>query len=122
LGICCFFTKNADHRNNQEWIKFANNKQRGQTDLIAEAESGGNGAKECLVKLSRDILIKHNPHLQDKPKNLKERQYEESQSSKIAAYIEINTQTLSKNQSLLDFAKCLQQLDESKKVFLDSIN
>ena len=27
LGICCFFTKNADHRNNQEWIKFAKSKQ-----------------------------------------------------------------------------------------------
>jgi len=79
--------------------------------LIAEAESGGNGVKECLVKLSREILIKHNSNLQDKPKNLKDRQYEESQSSKIAAYIEINNQTLRRNNSLLDFVKCLQQLD-----------
>jgi hypothetical protein len=69
LGICCFFTKN-DHRNNQEWIKFAKSKQRGQTDLIAEAESGGRGAKEFLVKASQEILIKHNPNLRDKPKNL----------------------------------------------------
>ncbi|WP_157749987.1 hypothetical protein [Dolichospermum compactum] len=55
---------------------------------------------------------------------MKERQYEESQSSKIAAYIEINNQTLRKNKSLLDFAKCLQQLDidENKQVFLDDIN
>ena len=111
LGICCFFTKNADHRNHPEWIKFANSKQRGQTDLIAEAESGGRGVKECLVKLSREILIKHNPNLQDKPKNLKEREYEESQSSNIAAYIEINNQTLRKNNSLVEFATCLQQLD-----------
>ena len=123
LGICCFFTKNADHRNHPEWIKFANSKQRGQTDLIAEAESGGRGVKECLVKLSREILIKHNPNLQDKPKNLKEREYEESQSSNIAAYIEINNQTLRKNNSLVEFAKCLQKLvDENKQVFLDDIN
>lgn len=111
LGICCFFTKNADHRNNQEWIKFAKSKQRGQTDLIAEAESGGKGAKEFLVKASREILIKHNPNLRDKPKNLKESQYEESQSSKIAKYIEIDDQTLRRNKSLLEFATCLQQLD-----------
>lgn len=110
LGICCFFTKN-DHRNNQEWIKFAKSKQRGQTDLIAEAESGGRGAKEFLVKASQEILIKHNPNLRDKPKNLKESQYEESQSSKIAKYIEIDDQTLRRNKSLLEFATCLQQLD-----------
>ncbi|MDD1415629.1 hypothetical protein MEN41_13625 [Dolichospermum sp. ST_con] len=91
--------------------------------MIAEAESGGNGAKECLVKLSREILIKHNSNLQDKPKNLKEREYEESQSSKIAAYIEINNQTLRKNNSLVEFAKCLQKLvNENKQVFLDDIN
>jgi predicted ATPase len=43
---------------------------------------------------------------------------------KLAAYIEINNQTLRKNKSLLDFAKCLQQLDvnENKQVFLDDIN
>ena len=111
LGICCFFTKNADHRNNRKWIDFANSKQRGQTDLIAEAESGGRGAKECLVKASQEILIKHNPNLTDKHKNLKASQYEESQSSKIAEYLEIDYQTLRRNKSLLDFATCLHQLD-----------
>ena len=110
LGICCFFTKNADHRNNRKWIDFAKSKQRGQTDLIAEAESGGKGAKECLVKASREILIKHNPNLTDKHKNLKASQYEESQSSKIAEYLEIDYQTLRRNKSLLDFATCLHQL------------
>ncbi|MBD2441718.1 hypothetical protein H6G25_00480 [Dolichospermum sp. FACHB-1091] len=109
LGICCSFTNN-DHRNNQEWIKFAKSKQRGQTDLIAEAESGGKGAKEFLVKASREILIKHNPNLRDKPKNLKESQYEESQSSEIAKYIKIDYETLGRNKSLLDFATCLHQL------------
>ncbi|MBK1986477.1 hypothetical protein A0J48_002760 [Sphaerospermopsis aphanizomenoides BCCUSP55] len=110
LGICCYFTKNADNRKNKEWIRFANSKQRGQTDLIAEAEAGGNGAKECLTELSNQILIKSNPHLKDKLKNLEERKYQESQSFKIAEYIEINHQTLNKNQSLLEFSQCLQQL------------
>lgn len=115
LGICCYFTKNADNRNNKEWIRFAKSKQRGQTDLIAEAESGGNSAKECLTELSTQILIKINPNLKDKPKNLEDRKYQESQSSNIAEYIEINHQTLKKNKSLLEFAQCLQQLANGQK-------
>ncbi|MFN7200698.1 MAG: hypothetical protein ACK5VD_00705 [Aphanizomenon sp.] len=118
LGICCFFTENTDHRNNRKWTDFANSKQRGLTDLIAEAESGGRGAKECLVKASREILIKHNPNLTDKHKNLKASQYEESQSSKIAEYLEIDYQTLRRNKSLLDFATCLHQLDAYFFIFI----
>ncbi|MBD2663987.1 hypothetical protein B6N60_03592 [Richelia sinica FACHB-800] len=115
LGICCYFTNNADNRDNQQWIKFANKRQHGQTDLIAEAESGGNGAKEYLEELSKEILIKKNPDFKDKPRNLEERKYRESQSSKIAEYIEINNQTLKKNKSLLEFAKCLEQLADSRQ-------
>lgn len=114
LGICCHFTKNADHRNNQEWIKFANSQQRGQTDLIAEAVSGGNGAKECLIDFSSQILIKINPHLKNKPRNLKESEYQENQSSKVAQYIEINNQTIKRNKSLHEFAQCLKELAEDK--------
>jgi hypothetical protein len=43
--------------------------------------------------------------------NLKEREYQESQSSKIVEYIEIDYQTLRKNNSLVEFANCLHQLD-----------
>ncbi len=35
LGICCYFTKNNDHRNENKWIKFAKRKQLGKTDTIA---------------------------------------------------------------------------------------
>lgn len=112
LGICCYFTKNAENRNNQDWIKFARRKQPGQTNLIEEAELGGKNAKEYLVELSREILIKNNPNLKNKEKNLKASQYSEDRSPKIAEYIEINRETINKNGSLAEFAQCLKQLAE----------
>ena len=87
LGICCYFTKNNETRNNEEWIKFAKRKQPGKTNLIEEAELGGKNAKEYLVELSREILIKINPNLKNKAQNLKERQYSEDGCPEVAKYI-----------------------------------
>lgn len=114
LGICCYFTKNAESRNNQDWIKFARRKQLGKTNFIEEAEIGGKNAKEYLVELSREILVRINPNLRNKPQNLKERQYSEEQSPKIAKYIEINRETINRNESLAEFAQCLKQLAETE--------
>ncbi|XWK86044.1 MAG: hypothetical protein U7127_17675 [Phormidium sp.] len=114
LGICCYFTKNSENRNNQDWIKFARRKQPGKTNLIEEAEIGGKNAKEYLVELSREILIKNNPNLRNKGDNLKSSQYSEDQSPKIAQYIEINRETINRNDSLAEFAQCLKQLAETE--------
>lgn len=110
LSICCYFTKNYETRDNQEWIKFASQKQLGKTNLIEEAELGGKNAKEYLEKLSREILIKMNPNLKRKHQNLKERQYSEDKSSEVAKYIEISNQTIKRNESLEEFAQYLKQL------------
>jgi gamma-glutamyl phosphate reductase len=112
LGICCYYTKNCETRNSQEWIEFAKRKQPGRTDLIEEAEIGGKNAKEYLEKLSKEILIKINPNLKNKPQNLKERQYREEKSLEIAKCIEINNQTIKRNVSLEEFAYCLKRLAE----------
>jgi hypothetical protein len=114
LGVCCYFTKNTESRNNQDWIKFARRKQLGKTDLIEEAELGGKNAKEYLVELSREILIKINPNLRNKPQNLKERQYSEDRSPEVAKHIEINRETIDRNESLAEFAQCLKQLAETE--------
>jgi hypothetical protein len=82
LGICCYFTKNQQTRSDPQWVKWAQKYQKGKTDLIIEAESGGKNAKEYLKDLSKLILKKHNPQL--KPKDLKKLQYEENYSDKIA--------------------------------------
>ena len=110
LGICCYYTKNPETRNREEWIKFAKRQQPGKTNLIEEAELGGKNAKEYLEELSRDILIKINPNLKNKPQNLKERQYTEDKSSEIAECLEMSNQTIKRNESLEEFAQCLKQL------------
>lgn len=78
LGICCYFTENPENRNNPDWINFAKRQQPGKTNLIAESESGGKGAKEFLEKLSKAILTKKNPNLKNKPNNLKAMKYDEN--------------------------------------------
>jgi hypothetical protein len=104
LGICCYFTtKNQQTRSDPQWVKFAKKHQIGKTDLIIEAESGGKNAKEYLVDLSKLILKKINPRL--KPKDLKKLQYEENYSDKIAKELEINHQTIARNDSLSEFAQ-----------------
>lgn len=114
LGICCYFTKNAETRSSEEWIKFAKRKQPGKTNLIEEAELGGKNAKEYLESLSQEILIKINPKLKNKLQNLKERQYSEDKSPEVAKYIEISSQTIKRNESLEEFARRLQVLAESE--------
>lgn len=120
LGICCYFTKNIENRANRQWIDFANRKQLGKTNLIAEATPGAKNAKEYLEELSKEILIKKNPNLRDKPRNLKELQYDEKQSPEIAKVIDITNQTIRRNDSLAEFAQCLKQLAEDKSVNADS--
>ncbi|MEA5616998.1 hypothetical protein VB711_03950 [Cronbergia sp. UHCC 0137] len=110
LGICCYFTKNDKTRQENKWISFTRGIQLGQTDLIAEAESGGKGAKEYLVKISKEILIKKNPNLKDKHENLKKLKYDENESHEIAKFIEISHQTITRNQSLAEFAKTLKEV------------
>lgn len=110
LGICCYFTGNAKARNNEKWIKFARKKQIGKTNLIEEANAGGKGAKEYLVQLSKEILIEKNPDLKKKPKNLKQSQYDEKESPKVAECLEINSNIIKRNDSLEEFAECLKQI------------
>jgi hypothetical protein len=103
LGICCYFTKNQQTRSDPQWVKLAQKYQKGGTDLIIEAESGGKNAKEYLVDFSKVILKKINPKL--KSKDLKKSQYEENYSDKIAEKLEINNRTIARNNSLNEFAQ-----------------
>ena len=114
LGICCYFTKNQQTRIDPQWVKLAKKYQIGTTDLIIEAESGGKNAKEYLVDFSKVILKKIN--LQLKPKDLKKSQYEENYSDKIAEKLEINNQTISRNDSLTEFAKYFRKVAPNSQV------
>ncbi len=106
LGICCYYTKNNNTRNKEDWISFARKHQKGKTEDIIEAEAGGKGAKEYLEDLSKAINKKINPKLKDK--DLKNKKYTESESPNIMRYIEINSQTINRNDSLKEFATYFQ--------------
>jgi len=109
LGICCYFKKDENIRNKQDWIEFAKRNQRGNTDLIAEAIPGGKGAKEYLMKILSDRINSNNSNINPiLSKKLKEKRYKESDSPQVAKYIEISKQTLVRNESLREFAKYLQ--------------
>jgi len=108
LGICCYFTKDEKTRIKKDWIEFSTKNQHGNTELIVESVLGGKGAKEYLVDFSDSINLKINPNLAKKLDNLKQKRYSESDSPQVAKYIEINQQTLARNESLGEFAKYLQ--------------
>ncbi|MEG5172414.1 hypothetical protein [Microcoleus sp. B3-D7] len=113
LGICCYFRKNQQTRSDPQWVKLAKKFQKGRTELIIEAESGGKNAKEYLVDFSKVILKKINPQLQ--PRDLKKSQYEENYSQKIAEKLEINNQTIARNNSLSEFAQHFKKKVDSNQ-------
>ncbi len=113
LGICCYFTKNLRTRNDPKWKKFAEKYQKGQTDLIIEAESGGKNAKEYLVNFSKDIVKKINPQLKDR--DFKKQQYSENDSDKVAEKLEITDRTIARNNSLSEFAKYFKKEVDSNE-------
>jgi hypothetical protein len=112
LGICCHYNPKPSLRQDKDWVKFAQKYQKGDTTLISEAESGGRGAKEYLEYFSDQINLQINPALEDKPKNLKSKRYQEKNAPEIAPHILINKGTLKRNSSLQEFARRISAQDE----------
>lgn len=113
IGICCYFAKKRFQeecrmriQNSQDFSKLIRKYQKGDTESIVEAEAGGTGVKEYLVKFSEEILYILNPNL--KHKDIKDKRYTESMSPEIASHIEINIQTLKRNSSLHHLGKLLK--------------
>ncbi|MEG4958793.1 MULTISPECIES: hypothetical protein [unclassified Microcoleus] len=113
LGICCYFTKNLGTRSDPKWEKFAKKYQKGETHLITESEPGGKNAKEYLIKFSKDIVKKINPKLKDR--DLEKQQYYEHDSEKVADKLEINHQTIARNNSLSQFAQHFKKKVDSSE-------
>jgi hypothetical protein len=115
LGVCCYFKKDHDEtiRQDSNWIKFAQKYQLGKTDLIVEVERGGKNAKEYLVNFSRKIITKINPKL--KPKDIDKNEYAENIADRVAEFININTETLKRNDSLKKFADCLCEIAQTSE-------
>jgi len=115
-GIFCYF---ADKRNKykencretirkkQEIARLIKKHQRGNTELIVEAEAGGTGVKEYLIKFSKEILRLLNPKMPIK--NIDDEKYCEALSPHLAEYIEINSETLKRNVSLEKLGDLIKQ-------------
>jgi hypothetical protein len=105
VGIFCYFAQGQYKVNCREavskkrdlanWLKKC---QRGDTQVIIEAEMGGKGVKEHLRRFSEEILLKLKPQMPHK--NIRQKEYKENLSPEIAKYIEINAETLRRNASL----------------------
>jgi hypothetical protein len=57
LGICCYYLNNDKLRDNQDWIKFAKKYQKGNTELITEAEQGGRRSHFSFEKMRSQLNI-----------------------------------------------------------------
>ena len=79
--------------------------QRGDTEKIVEAETGGRGAKEYLIEFSEKILLALNPNLPHR--NIRRQQYRENLSPEVAEHVLVDQQTLSRNKSLRELGTVL---------------
>lgn len=107
LGIFCYFaSKVAQYRQirrdhvpeNRSFMRLVSGYQKGNTEYIVEAESGGRGVKEYLTKFSEEILRALNPKIPDR--NIDRQRYRENMSPEVAEYVLIDQQTLKRNNSL----------------------
>ena len=116
IGIFCYYaTKRSQYRENcrdkvlaDPSLKgFVSNNQKGDTETIVEPVSGGKGAKEYLEKFSEEILRKLNPNIP--LKNVYRERYHETRSPEVAEHIEINRETLRRNNSLKKLGDVIAQ-------------
>ena len=116
LGIFCYFASKRtqygeDCRDkvptNPSFARLVKRYQKGDTEKIVEPEIGGSGAKEYLSKFSEQILLKLNPKMPQK--NINRRRYREAISPAVAEHVDINRQTLQRNNSLRNLGNLLAQ-------------
>ena len=107
LGIFCYFAsqraqyrENCRHKvsRNRPLSRLINRYQKGNTEAIVEVEVGGRGPKEYLVEFSEEVLLKLNPNMPNR--NITGHRYHEAISPEVAAHVDINQQTLRRNNSL----------------------
>ena len=116
-GIICYFaSKRKPYRDNcrekirgkADFSRLANKFQSGNTEFIVEAEAGGKGVKEYLTNFSREIFRMINPKVKHPPKD---KLYKEKFSPEIAKFIQINSETLKRNNSLRRLRRLIAQCE-----------
>lgn len=116
LGIFCYYaTKRSQFRENcrskvsanQPFKRLTDRYQNGNTENIVEAEQGGRGVKEYLTEFSERVLRELNPNLTQR--NIDRGKYNERISPEVAEHIEINRETLRRNNSLKKLGDVIAQ-------------
>ena len=116
IGIFCYYaTKRSQYRENcrnkvsadPSLKRVINRYQKGDTETIMGAGIGGKGAKEYLIEFSERILSKLNPNLS--PNDIKNARYRVTVSPEVAEHIEINKETLRRNNSLKKLGDVIKQ-------------
>ena len=120
LGIFCYFaSKRSQYRENcrdkvstnQSFAQLIRRYRSGNTENIVEAEMGGKGAKECLREFSEKILIALNPNMPSR--NVNRQRYREAMSPEVAEHVDINQETLRRNNSLRNLGGVLARFNQS---------
>ena len=120
LGIfCCFASKRAQYRENcrdkvstnQSFARLVGRYQSGNTENIVEAEPGGKGAKEYLTEFAKKILLALNPNMPSR--NVNRQRYREAMSPEVAKHVDINQETLRRNNSLRKLGRVLARFNQS---------
>jgi hypothetical protein len=116
VGICCYFVQNRYKKNCRERVvdhrdlgRLIKKYQKGDTQLIVEAERGGTGAKEHLTGFSEAILTTLNPRA--RRDTVDRNRYREALSPEIAGYVEISGESLRRNQSFQRFCALLLSVE-----------
>ncbi len=119
LGIFCYFASQSPRyrqidRNsvstNPSSKRLVEHYQEGNTENIVEAEIGGSGAKEHLIEFSKRILHELNPRMPQR--NVSEKRYREKMSPEVAEHVDINRETLRRNNSLRKLGRVLAQFSQ----------
>ena len=116
VGICCYFAQSRYRKNcrervvdNRDLSRLIRRNQKGKTELIVEAERGGAGAKEYLVKFSEAILTTLNPRM--RRDTVDRNKYREALAPELAKYVEMSKESLRRNQSLQRFCTLLLSVE-----------
>lgn len=116
IGIFCYFaTKHAHYKDDyrSKVSKYStlknlvNRYQKGNTETIMGTGIGGKGAKEFLIEFYERRLFELNPKLSQN--DIKSTRYRVTISLEVAEYIEINKETLRRNNSLKKLGDVLAQ-------------
>lgn len=116
LGILYYFasengalTENERDKTsiNPSFAQLIDDFQETNTEDIVEEEIGGSGPKEYLIGYSEAILCKLNPNIRQI--DIYHSRYRSAMSPAMANHVDINEETLSRNNSLRYFGEVLAQ-------------